>query len=154
MSTVPPLLQKVGLLAGAFGLVLALVVGLGWLLLPHAAFQPGGGARAAALALPSLDDLDGPVAVAVTQGDLEGRFVLDRLEGSDLADDRFRFTFSSPAFDSLMVNGRGVVGEPVTGDRLRVTFTLDGKNFFPDPTACTLQFARLTQTSPDRDAER
>ncbi|MDP8959656.1 MAG: hypothetical protein M3N51_10800, partial [Actinomycetota bacterium] len=47
-----------------------------------------------------------------------------------------------------------VVGEPITGDRLRVTFTLDGKNFFPDPADCTLQFARLTQTSPDRDAER
>lgn len=81
--------------------------------------------------LPSLDDLEGTTAVIVVDGDIRGRFVLDRLNASSLSEDgRFTLLFRNGELDSLVIAGSGAPGTPISGEALDILAALGGINFF------------------------
>lgn len=135
------------LMVAAAGLVFL----IGGMLLPDPSLHPGSqppslSKTSESLALPRLEELEGTTAVILVEGDIRGRFVLDRLNDSSLSDEgRFSLSFRNGELDSLVITGRGEPGTPIPGDSLDVSAALAGINFYGFQGQCSGELDSIQQ---------
>jgi hypothetical protein len=130
---------------------------LGSLLLISVLLPASEPALVGANGLPDVADLRESQAVVLFTGDIEERHVLQRLSVEEYNENtrpgdpiELHITFRGGQATLLMrTEGGATVDSPVTGDNLRVVFSVGADTFYSEPGDCTVQLESITYLTID-----